>query len=102
MTYVRRTRRGRRGGRSVANWFRARMVGLAFLAFAVIIISAVTYLTSVIPSNYIYVNGSTLGVGTTLPSGATGVDSKLFIGLLGWGVGIFTFIAAIKKLGLKI
>ena len=102
MALVIRRRRKRRSGPSVSKWFRYRMIGLVFLAMAVIVIAAVTYLTTILPSSYIYVYNGTLGVGSTLPDGASGVDSKLIVGVIGWGVGVLLFASSIRRLGLKI
>lgn len=95
-------RRARRGGKSTANWIRARLVGVLFIAFAVVIVSAITYLTNLVPSSYIVVTNNSLSVSPTLPSGASGLDSKLVIGILGWGSGIFLFYSGVRRLGVKI
>lgn len=103
MTYVRRRLGRRRRARGAGSWLRARLIGLLFLAFAVVVTSAVTYLIGLIPSNYIYVSGSTISVGSSLPQGASGgLDVKVIVGILGWGVGIFLFISAIRRLGVTI
>jgi len=101
MAYVRRVRR-RRGARGVGGWFRARLIGLAFLAFAVIVTASITYLMSLIPSNYVYVYNGSIAVSSTVPSGATGLDVKVLVGILGWGTGIFLFISAIRRLGVRL
>jgi hypothetical protein len=43
-----------------------------------------------------------VGVGTTVPTGASGVSSKLIVGVLGWAVGIIVFISAINRLKVRI
>jgi len=101
MAYRRRGSR-RRKSPSSGKWFRGYMLGIVFLVLALFTISAVTYLTNVIPDNYIWVNGTRVGVGTTVPSGATGVSSKLIVGVLGWGVGIIVFISASNRLKVRI
>jgi len=101
MAYRRRGLR-RRKAPSSGKWFKSYMLGIVFLVLAVFTIGAVTYLTNVIPDNYIWVNGTRVGVGTTVPSGATGVSSKLIVGVLGWAVGIIVFISAINRLKVRI
>ena len=101
MAYRRRGLR-RRKSPSSGKWFKGYMLGIVFLVLAVFTVGAVTYLTNVIPDNYIWVNGTRVGVGTTVPSGATGVSSKLIVGVLGWGVGIIVFISAINRLKVRI
>jgi hypothetical protein len=101
MAYRRRGLR-RRKSPSSGKWLRGYMLGIVFLVLAVFTIGAVTYLTNVIPDNYIWVNGTRVGVGTTVPSGATGVSSKLIVGVLGWAVGIIVFISAINRLKVRI
>jgi len=68
MAYRRRGLRRRRSASS-GKWFKWYMLGIVFLVLAVFTISAVTYLINIIPDNYIYVNGTRIGVGTTLPAG---------------------------------
>jgi len=101
MAYRRRGLR-RRKAPSSGKWFKSYMLGIVFLVLAVFTVGAVTYLTNVIPDNYIWVNGTRVGVGTTVPSGATGVSSKLIVGVLGWGVGIIVFISASNRLKVRI
>jgi hypothetical protein len=101
MAYRRRGLR-RRKAPSSGKWFKSYMLGIVFLVLAVFTIGAVTYLTNVIPDNYIWVNGTRVGVGTTVPNGASGVSSKLIVGVLGWAVGIIVFISAINRLKVRI
>jgi hypothetical protein len=101
MAYRRRGLR-RRKSASSGKWFKSYMLGIVFLVLAVFTIGAVTYLTNVIPDNYIWVNGTRVGVGTTVPTGASGVSSKLIVGVLGWAVGIIVFISAINRLKVRI
>jgi hypothetical protein len=101
MAYRRRGLRRRRAPSS-GKWFKSYMLGIVFLVLAVFTIGAVTYLTNIIPDNYIWINGSRLGVGTTVPTGASGVSSKLIVGVLGWAVGIIVFISAINRLKVRI
>jgi hypothetical protein len=101
MAYRRRGLR-RRKAPSSGKWFKSYMLGIVFLVLAVFTIGAVTYLTNVIPDNYIWVNGTRVGVDTTVPTGASGVSSKLIVGVLGWAVGVFVFISAINRLKVRI
>ena len=98
----RRRRGGRRGRYSLSRQMRGYMVGLIFLAFAMFIVTTITYLTNVIPANYIYVNSTAIGVGTTIPSGATGISTKLVVGLLGWSASIIIFITALNRLKVRL
>ena len=97
-----RLRRRRRGSASISRWIRARMIGLLNLAFAGVIISATTFLINIIPSQYIVVNNNGISVNSTLPANAIGVDVKLVAALIGWSVGIFLLISAVRRLGLRI
>lgn len=80
-------------------WFRARLLGFLFLGLAVAVVGAITYLTSIIPSNYIIISNNTISVGTSVPSGATGLDSKLIIGIMGWGIGVLLFLTGVRRVG---
>jgi hypothetical protein len=101
MAYRRRGLRRRRSPSS-GKWFKSYMLGIVFLVLAIFTIGAVTYLTNIIPDSYIWVNGTRVGVGTVVPTGASGVSSKLIVGVLGWAVGIIVFISAINRLKVRI
>lgn len=98
MAYVRRRIRRRRTA-SMSTWFRARMLGFLFLGLAVVVVGAITYLTSIIPSNYIIISNNSISVSTSVPQGATGLDSKLIIGIMGWGIGVLLFLSGIRRVG---
>lgn len=96
----RRRRRSRRG--SLSTTMRRYVLAVLFLAFAGVTIAATTFLLNIIPSQYIVITPNGISVDSTLPSGATGVDAKLVAALIGWSVGIFLLISAIRRFGLRI
>ncbi|WP_322511425.1 hypothetical protein, partial [Chloroflexus sp.] len=98
---LRRVRRARRG-RSLSGFIRARMVGLLFLVFAIVVTGAITYLTAVLPESYIVISSSGISVASTVPQGGTGLSSKLIISLLGYAAGIVLFISALRRLGVTL
>ena len=91
----RRIRRPR--ARGVSNWFRSKALGVAFIALAPVIIGILGLLMNIMPSLYIYVHNDTLGAGTTLPTGATGVDVKLFVAILGFLFVVLVFISGLRR-----
>ena len=78
------------------------MLGVVFIALAVLTATLVTYLMGVIPESYIYVANGTISVGSSLPNGATGVSNKLIINIIGWGVTVVLFISGIYRLKVRI
>ncbi|MCX8209358.1 MAG: hypothetical protein N3G79_06945 [Sulfolobales archaeon] len=102
MAYRYRLRRRARRARSMSGFIRARMIGLLFLVFAVVITGAITYLTTVLPENYIVVSDNSIYVTSTIPSGGTGLSSKLIISLLGYAAGIILFVSALRRLGVSL
>ena len=91
----RRVRRPR--ARGVSNWFRSKALGVAFIALTPVIIAILGLLMNIMPSLYIYVKDNTLGAGTTLPDGATGVNVTLFVAILGFLFVVLVFISGLKR-----
>ena len=91
----RRVRRAR--ARGVSNWFRSKALGVAFIALAPVIIGILGLLMNIMPSLYIYVQNNTLGAGTTLPEGATGVDVTLFVAILGFLFVVLIFVSGLRR-----
>ncbi len=99
---ARRYYRRRKRAPSTGKWFKGYMLGIIFLVLAVFTVSAINYLTSIIPESFIYANATKIGVATTVPAGTSGVSNKLIIAVLGWAVGIILFISAINRLKVRI
>lgn len=82
-------RRRRRRAPTLSRTVRRYLYAFMFLALAIIIPGAVTYLTTLIPE-------------MNLTIGTIKISNKLFINFLSWAVGILLFIAAIHKLGIRL
>lgn len=95
-------RKRRKKSPSLSKWFHGKMIGLVFLIMGVIIIGIATYVAGIMPEMYVYYVNNTLGVGTTLPDGASGVSNKVIVNLVGWGAGILFVFSGYRRLGLKI
>lgn len=94
---------GRRSSYSLAKNMRGYLSGLLFLAFAVFIVSVVSYFMTIIPESYIYVTSyGEFGAGPQLPRDAVGVSSTLILGIIGWGVGIMAVLTALARLKLRL
>ena len=97
-------RRRKRRTPSAGKFLKGKMLGIMFLALAVLIAGLFTYAMSVIPSYYIYYDSTNgvIGTGSTIPNGSTGVDTKLIAGILVWGAEILLVVSAIRRLGIHI
>ncbi|MEM4501812.1 MAG: hypothetical protein QW512_06760 [Thermofilaceae archaeon] len=94
--------RRRRRARSISAWLRGKAIGLIFVALAPLIIAVGSFIVSVVPDMYVYVSGGAIGVGSTLPTGATGVSVKLVLGVLTWFLGIAVFLTGMRHLGVRL
>lgn len=97
----RRVRRSRRKG-TLESMFRGKVKHLGWLVFGIAIIGLGSFFLSLIPSNYIYFGNGTLGVASSLPSGATGIDIKLIVGIVTWAVGGLVTFKAYRGFGIRV
>lgn len=97
-----RYRRRRARTASLSRFVRARAVGVMFLVFASLIIAAIGYLTSLVPSTYIVISSSGISVTSTLPQNSTGFDLKIIAALLGGFGGIYLVISGLRRLGVRL
>lgn len=97
---IRRRRRHRRktAGKAIHSF----VYGMIFIGVAAVVAGAITYMMGLIPTYYIYVVNGTLGTGSSLPSGASGVDVKLVVGIIGWGASALLVVTGVHKLGIRI
>jgi len=98
---ARRTHRRKRT-ESLSKTIRTYMLGFVFLAIAAFLIAIPTFFAKIIPNEYVYLNGSSLGVGSSIPSGATGFSVSLIVLILGVAVGLFAVFKAVRYFGLHL
>lgn len=95
--YVRR----RRKRKTMAKWLRGKLMGLAFIALAVLILGVFGWFATITPDYYIYVTESGLGAGSTLPANVTGsVSIKAIVGIIVGFADVLLVVSAIRRLGI--
>jgi len=99
---ARKTRRSKKGS-AVSNFIKARLTGILFLTFGVIVPGAIGALVGILPQYYIYSSNSTvIGVGSSIPSGAQGVSVNAIAMLILVAVSLFLLISGARRMGVRI
>lgn len=99
--YVVRRRARRR--KTLNKFIKGKLMGLVFIALAVLLVSIFGWFATIVPDYYIYLSPSTgLGAGTTLPNetGVTSVNIKAIVGIIVAFADILMVISGIRRLGI--